>query len=142
MYELDLAKATAADIILRSAICHPTLFRDQLRTVAAIHRRSANEMCDRQVRETVAKMAQDCETMAQFAEAGWLHMRRGLDLGDITFGQRVQAFSVAAKLQLIPPSTATDIIGRSQPMRYAADSLASQVGDETYGSSNRAAVEP
>ena len=50
--------------------------------------------------------------MAQFAEAGWLHMQRGLDLGDITFGQRIQAFTIAAKLQLIPPSVATDIIGR------------------------------
>ena len=112
MYELDLAKATAADIILRSAICHPTLFGDQLRAVAAVHRRSANEVCDLQARETATRMAQDCETMAQFAEAGWLHFQRGLDLGDITFGQRIQAFSVAAKLQLIPPSTATDIIGR------------------------------
>jgi len=112
VYELDLAKATAADIILRSAICHPTLFRDQLRAVAAVHRRSANEMRDRQARETATRMAQDCETMAQFAAAGWLHMQRGLDLGEMTFGQRVQAFSVAAKLQLIPPSAATDIIGR------------------------------
>ena len=112
MYELDLAKATATDVILRSAICHPTLFGDQLRAVAGVHRRSANEMRDRQARETATRMAQDCETMAQFAEAGWLHMQRGLDLGDITFGQRIHAFTVAAKLQLIPPSVATDIIGR------------------------------
>jgi aminopeptidase-like protein len=112
MYELDLAKATAADIILRSAVCHPTLFRDHLRGVAAVHRRSAREMCDRQARETAARMAQDCETMAQFAEAGWLHMQRGLDLGDITFGQRIQAFTVAAKLQLIPHSAATEIVSR------------------------------
>ena len=98
MYELDLGKATAADIILRSAVCHPTLFRDQLRAVAAVHRRSAGEMRDRQARETASRMAQDCETIALFAEAGWLHMQRGLDLGEITFGQRIQAFSVAAKL--------------------------------------------
>ena len=32
--------------------------------------------------------------------------------GEITFGQRIQGFSVAAKLRLIPPSPATDIIGR------------------------------
>jgi plasmid maintenance system antidote protein VapI len=112
MYELDLAKATAKDIILRSAICHPSLFRDQLRAVAAIHRRSANEMCDGRARETVTRMAQNCEAMAQWAEAGWLHMQRGLDLGEITLGQRIQAFSIAAKLQLIPPSAAADIIGR------------------------------
>ena len=112
MYELDLAKATATDIIVRSTICHPTLFRDQLRAVAAIHRRSANEMCEGRARETATRMAQNCEAMAQFAEAGWLNMQRGLDLGEITFGQRIQAFTIAAKLQLIPPSTATDIIGR------------------------------
>ena len=112
MYELDLARATATDIIVRSTICHPTLFRDQLRAVAAIHRRSANEMCDGRARETAIRMAQNCETMAQWAEAGWLQMQRGLDLGEITFGQRIQAFTIAAKLQLIPHSTATDIIGR------------------------------
>jgi len=46
------------------------LFGDQLRAVAAVHRRSANEMCVRQARETATRMAHDCETMAQFAEAG------------------------------------------------------------------------
>src|ERR1051325_314755 len=112
MYELDLATATAADVILRSTICHPSLFRDQLRAVAAIHRRSANEMRDGKARETATRMAQNCEMMARFAEAGWLQMQRGLDLGEITLGQRIQAFSVPAKLQLIPPATATDIIGR------------------------------
>ena len=111
MYELDLAKATATDIIVRSTICHPTLFSDQLRAVAAVHRRSANEICDWQARETAARMAQDCETMAQWAEAGWLRMQSGIDLGEITIGQRVQAFTVAARLQLIPHAAAAEIIG-------------------------------
>jgi hypothetical protein len=106
MYPIDLNTATAVDVIQRSIMCHPTLLCETLRANAATHEQAGSTMYDRIARETAYRMGGDCHTVANTIE------NLGTIPPDLTFGERTQAFSAAAKLQLIPFPTALVIVAR------------------------------
>ncbi len=106
MYPIDFMTCGADDVIRRSVICHPSLLADQLRERAKGHTAAYASMLTRD--EYAAKiargMADDCNTIAtRLANGG---------TGEMTFGQRVIVFSLAARLQCLPHAVAQDILTR------------------------------
>jgi hypothetical protein len=106
MYEIDFTTCAALDVIQRSITCHPTMLVETLRANAATHEQAGSTMYDRIARETAYRMGGDCRTVANTIE------NLGTIPPDLTFGERTQAFSAAAKLQLIPFPTALVSVAR------------------------------
>lgn len=107
MYAIDFMTCSATDVIARSAICHPSLFADTLREQARTHisAYSAIAARDKYAANVAAGMASDCNTVAE-----WIAAERRSEL---TYGQRIIAFSAAARLQCLPYAVAQDILSRS-----------------------------
>jgi aminoglycoside N3'-acetyltransferase len=115
MYEINFATCTLEDVIERSATCHPGLFADTLREQARTHISAYSSIAayDRHAGNVAANMASDCNTMAErLASDG--------DIGELTFGQRIIAFGIAARLQCVPHAAQRDIARRDDEARTAA----------------------
>lgn len=116
MYEIDFNTCSLDDVIERSVTCHPTLLVELLRAIAEIHSRSAREMFDQVARKSAVGMAEDCRRAANSVET----------LGSLvgaSFGMRMQAFTAACKLQLLPLSLAQDIAKRDDAARAKATDI-------------------
>jgi len=106
MYAIDFMTCSADDVIRRSIVCHPSLYAENLRNVAHIHAQAAMA-CehDTTAAKIASRLARECRTIAEHIEAGDEVIASGTS-------ETIQAFSVAARLQLIPHATAKDIIAR------------------------------
>lgn len=105
MYPIDFMNCTADDVITRSVTCHPTLFCEELRRVARIHCQAMNTLLDCEARRVADKMATDCLLLSNRLEDSGT-------IGELTFGQRIIAFSAAARLQCVTNQLAHSIISR------------------------------
>jgi hypothetical protein len=108
MYEIDFLSATMADVITRSAVCHPSLFRDAMLAAAEVHWTCSAETNSRCVARIALEMANNLRRMAHELEMD------DLDVTSLTLGEKVQAFGVARKLQCLPWSLASDIAAREE----------------------------
>lgn len=107
MYELDFATCDADAVIRRSVVCHPSVLRDRLCDVARTHAEAAATLASAD--HVAQRVALDmCKAAQRLAG----RLANSEELTGLDFNERVIAFSAAARLQCIPPSTATDIIGR------------------------------
>jgi hypothetical protein len=105
MYGLDFTKCTAFDVIRRSALCHPTMFRDALCDVASIHAKAAATMHDCMAHRAALDMHKAAMKVAE-------QLAGGDEPHDLSISERIIAFSAAARLQCIPHATAAQIAGR------------------------------
>lgn len=106
MYALP-AQPTARDIIVRSLVCHPSLYAEALAEARRTHAQARDIASMHQVRETAARlaaaaqvMAHDAARCADTAEAealaqAWV-THRGPDYW-------ATALNLAARLQCLPP---------------------------------------
>ena len=107
MYELDFMTCDADAVIRRSVVCHPSVLRDRLCDVARTHAEAAATMANAD--HVAHRVALDmCKSAQRLAG----RLANGEELTGLDFNERIIAFSAAARLQCIPPATATDIIGR------------------------------
>jgi hypothetical protein len=106
MYELDFSNCDADAVIRRSVVCHPSLLRDRLCDVARTHAEAAATMASAD--HVAYRVALDmCKAAQRLAG----RLANSEELSELNFNERIIAFSAAARLQCIPPSVATDIIG-------------------------------
>lgn len=109
MYDLDWNTCSMADVIERSAVCHAPLFRQQMLSVAQVHARAADHARGADQAWSAAlpnDMAGRLRRMAVSLAMGDFEAR------DLPLAARVQAFSVACKLQCIPGRIARAIASR------------------------------
>jgi hypothetical protein len=107
MYAIDFITCSADDVIRRSVTCHPSLYAENLRNVAHIHAQAAiMSEHDTTAAKIASRLATECRAIAERIEAGD-------EVIASTLSETIQAFSVAARLQLIPHAAAKDIIGRA-----------------------------
>ncbi len=111
MYPIDFTTCTARDVILRSLACHPSLFADALANLAETHRVYARDHAN----SPGAAGARAAHRAAMDAIA---LLNRGTDdsVADALVrdtGPKVQAYTVAASLNLVPHSLRADIMGRA-----------------------------
>src|SRR5207248_7177864 len=95
MAPINLSICTAADVIARSVLCHPTLFRDVLCDVARTHAEAARTMHDCAAKGTALNMCKAADQVAAM-------LANEQPLTGLDFNQRMIAFSAAARLQCIP----------------------------------------
>lgn len=110
MNEINFLTCSMDDVIARSIALHPSLLAERLRDVATIHSKAAREMLGDLERGTAIKMANDCRSAASSVE----HLGHFVNA---TFGQRLQAFSAAARLQCLTLSQAQAIAARDDAQR-------------------------
>lgn len=118
MYPIDFATCTAMDVIKRSAVCHPSVFVESLRSQALQHFTYAQQvraLIGKPARNAAAQsadsMGKDCADAADWVE--YDNYEDAMQNPD-RIGPFVVAFNVACKLQLIPFATRTDIMARWQ----------------------------
>lgn len=117
MYPLDYDTCDMGDVVARSLIAHPTLFRDAMHNVAQGHRRFAHDCRDNLARRIALRMAAKLDYYVALIDSGQ-------ECDDIMrdvradFGGRVQLMSVAARLQVIPFST-QQLIAARESAAYA-----------------------
>jgi hypothetical protein len=111
MYDIDLNTASLDDVITRSFVCHPTLFRDSMLEVAKIHWAHSSESRDKTSARIALDMASDLRRMADDINMD------NFDVESLAFGERIQAFGVACKLQLVPHAVANEIAKRDDASR-------------------------
>lgn len=106
MYAIDFNTCTARDVIERSITCHPSLFAQAMRNAAKVHRDYSKVTTNKKVQAIAAHCGDVCDLVAIYTEGG--------DTELIYSHTRflVQAFTVAAKLNLVPHSLQGDIIAR------------------------------
>jgi hypothetical protein len=107
MYLINILTCRAADVIERSAVCHPTLVASELRDMGRLHADYAGLSRDSVAAASAARASADCYAIADRIAAD------ELEIAALSFGERIQAFSVAARLQCIPRLIQTEIIGRA-----------------------------
>jgi hypothetical protein len=98
---------TMSDVILRSIAMHPVLLAEQMRAIAKTHAAAACAMVHDAYAANIARnMSADAIASADAIEAG------ELDPDTLTLRARIQLFSVAAKLLLIPIAVQKQIAAR------------------------------
>jgi len=106
MDDIDFMTCSADDVIARSLRLHPSLYAEALFAAANTHTQAAALMVhDATAREVAKRCAADCNNVA-------LAVGRG-HLGTLSFGERIQAFTVACRLQCVNFALAKAIIGRT-----------------------------
>ena len=105
---IDLNTANMGDVIARSCAMHPTLFADAMRSTRAVHTGFMNVTRDFAAFRAAQGMAKSLDEMEKA-----LRRTGAIDPASLEFGAKVQAFSIAARLQCIPSSVQTDITARS-----------------------------
>ena len=106
MDDIDFMTCSADDVIARSLRLHPSLYAEALFAAANTHTQAAALMVhDATAREFAKRCAADCYNVA-------LAVGRG-HLGTLSFGERIQAFTVACRLQCVNFALAKAIIGRT-----------------------------
>ena len=106
MYAINFNTCSADDVIERSVICHPSLLADQLREQAKGHVDAATMSRDAYAAIVVQGMADDCCTVAD-------RLTNDGKVDDLTFGQKIIVYSLAARLQGLSHSLAQSIMTRS-----------------------------
>jgi len=107
MYLINVLTCRMVDVIERSAVCHPSAFADQLRDMGRLHADYAGLSRDSVAAASAARASADCYAIADRIAAD------NLELAALSFGERLQAFSVAARLQCISRLLQADIAGRA-----------------------------
>jgi hypothetical protein len=95
------------DVIARSIAMHPSLLAEYMRAIAKIHGDAAREMTHDAYAANIARtMSADAIASADAIESGTR------DIDALSLRARIQAFSAAAKLLLIPMSVQKQIAAR------------------------------
>jgi hypothetical protein len=116
---IDFNTCTMADVIARSLLLHPSLFAETLERVARTHREASYSLrFDSKAADIAARMARECEFMADDISTG-----RGLN--SLEFGETIQAFGVACKLQCISPGLGQEIAARADKAKAEAEAATS-----------------
>jgi ABC-type dipeptide/oligopeptide/nickel transport system ATPase component len=106
---------TVADIIERSATCHPSLFADALRDLAKVHADFMHSTADRKAAVAAGnakKHAVQALQMIQKVEA--CESARFICHEFSSIGPMLQALTVAAKLQCLPRHLVQDALARHE----------------------------
>lgn len=110
MYPIDFTTATAREVILRSLVCHPSLFIDALSVAEREHAVYAQANAG----TPHGKAAESAREHASVA----LSLARDMNAEGAAFhiashtGPLVQALTISARLQCVPPSLRYEIAGR------------------------------
>ena len=106
MYETDFMSATMSDVITRSFVCHPSLFRDTLLSASRAHLKASQRMADSTAARIARKMAERLRKLAAKVDAD------EFDAGTLTMAETVQSFAEAARLQCLSPAVRAHIAGK------------------------------
>lgn len=109
MYPIDLNTCTAIDIIGRSIVCHPSLFREALAAAQSEDTRYGATREDVAVKRAVSARAAACGR----AVAAVDNEDAGALSDDV--GAGIVALNIACKLQCIPPHVRTAAALRTWP---------------------------
>ena len=110
MYEIDFSTCTRDDVLIRSIVCHPSALIDALNGAARIHWAAGAELSyDRIAARTAMQAGNDCKGAINRVEA---YQDDKTILADMPFGEMIQMFHQAAKLQCVPFATGCEIIER------------------------------
>jgi hypothetical protein len=106
MYDIDLNTASMDDVITRSYACYPVLFAETMISVAKVHTDYSCTTYDKPGARIASGMASNLRRMADDIRTG------DFNPASLAFGERIQAFSEACKLQRIPHHVSQTIAGR------------------------------
>jgi hypothetical protein len=106
MYQIDFLTCTMRDVITRSAVCHPSLFAESMRSAAKVHAEYAVVTHNATVARIARRMSVSLNSMARD-----LTLDR-FDANVLDLGEVIQAFGIAAKLNLVPRSCRDGIVSR------------------------------
>lgn len=114
MYPLP-DNASAADIIVRSLVCHPSLYGETLGEAARNFSRDAATLSFHSIRETAERLSRAASNMA----AGALHCAGADDAAEIAAhwvslgaDHWTTALNLAARLQCLPRHVASEAAAR------------------------------
>ena len=115
MDDIDFMTCSADDVIARSLRLHPSLYAEALFAAANTHTQAAALMVhDATAREVAKRCAADCHNVALAVGPPQAPLLTAwINLGTLSFGERIQAFTVACRLQCINFALAKAIIGRT-----------------------------
>jgi hypothetical protein len=106
MYDIDFNTCTMNDVIQRSFVCQPSQLRAAMIAAAKVHIEYSNITANASVALIALDMACSLDRMADAIEPG------SFDVESLTLSDRVQAFHIAAKLQLVTYHTKREIAER------------------------------
>ena len=114
MYPINFMTCSADDVIARSVTCHPSLLAEGMRQRAKAHIDAHLAMLPRDAyaAKVAQGMADDCYLISH-------RLEDGKGLGQLTFGQKIMLYSLAAKLQCLTHSQAQDILSRTDTQSWA-----------------------
>ena len=107
MPEINYVTATMSDIIARSMLCHHSLFRDALIAAGQMHATYSHNTHSKLAAHIALGMANDCRRMADEIDLD------DFDAASLALSEKIQAFEVACKLQLVTHADKTTIAGRA-----------------------------
>ena len=105
---IDFNTATMGEVIRRSCLMHPTLFAEAMQHARDVHLGFARVTRDSVAYRTASDMTRDLDNMIQKA----LRASGAIDPAEMTDGQRIQVFAIAARLQSVSPALQADIAAR------------------------------
>jgi hypothetical protein len=88
-------------------LMHPTLFADAMRNARSIHTGFVHQTRDWQAMRSAQSMAKSLDAMENL-----LRRTGRIDPRKLEFGAKIQAFSIAARLQCVSPDLQADIASR------------------------------
>ena len=109
---INFMTCSADDVIARSVVCHPSLLAEGMRERAKAHIDAHLAMMPRDAAKVAQGMADDCYLISH-------RLEDGEGLGQLTFGQKIMLYSLAAKLQCLSHSLAQDILSRTDTQSWA-----------------------
>jgi hypothetical protein len=115
MYAIDFNTCTIDDVIARSITCHPTMLADTLRANARAHFNARDTMHDREAQQAAQRSGQQCRVVACIIEHAAVIEVEPIER--MSFGERLAAFSAAARLQCLPHSVSSAICARDDAGR-------------------------
>lgn len=114
MYPIDFTTCTAVDVIERSLVCHPSLFRDRVMTAHDSHLLFALGTKDHAAFKAARNAVNQTERVIGIARKFEASPRAAAEqIAKVGLGELVQAFHAAAELNCVPRSLRGAIIERT-----------------------------
>jgi hypothetical protein len=111
MYDLP-DNATAAQIIRRSVVCHPSLFAEALQSATDTHRAAAALMTNHQSRNVALKLEGACRSMKNWIACGEYEPDDTVaSIMAGSFDYWISALNIAARLQCLPRHLVSAAVG-------------------------------
>lgn len=113
MTSIDFTTCNMRDVIARSILMHPSLYREAMIRAAEVHDNYSRMTHDKQAANMAARSRAACLNVYDAID------REDADGIAANFLQKVVAFSEAAKLQCLTPALASDIAKREDGESHA-----------------------